>query len=96
VSLAAGGPAEGDVLEWPGTPLPAGTGVFVRDDADGSLRLAGLVSGTATLEGDGPPRQYVTFAGTDRLRELLAVPRPHPGVETIEHRPDDISVIKRK
>jgi len=94
VTLATDPGVEGDVLNWPGARLPAGTGIFRRDEEDESLLLVGLVSGIATVEGDGPPRQYVTYAGTDRLRELLAVPRLHPVNEKIIYRPDDITIIK--
>lgn len=94
VQLARDGVAEGDVLAWPGVRLPAGAAIFARSEKDQSLLLVGLVSGMATIEGEGPPTRYVTFAGTDRLRELLAVPRLHPAGETIEYRPDDINVIK--
>jgi len=94
VQLATDGVVEGDVLTWPGVRLPAGTAIFTRSKKDQSLLLVGLVSGMATIEGDGPSQRYVTFAGTDRLRELLAVPRLHPAGETIKFRPDDITVIK--
>ena len=83
---------EGDVLDWPGARLPAGTGVFVREGND--LLLVGLVSGEVTVEGDGGTRKYLTLAGPDRLREALAVPHIHPVAPTVKHRPDDISVRK--
>jgi hypothetical protein len=83
---------EGDVLDWPGVRLPAGTAVFVREEDD--LLLVGLVSGEVTVEGDGGARRYVAMAGPDRLREALAVPRVHPTAPEVKHRPDDISVRK--
>ena len=94
VELAENDRVDGDVLTWPGVRLPAGTGVFYRDEDTDRLFLVGLVSGMVTIENAGASKQYVTFAGTDRLRELLAIPRLHPTGETIKHRPDDISVIK--
>ncbi len=92
VRLARGEGLEGDVLEWPGEPLPAGTGVFARGD-DG-LRFAGLVAGEAVVDANGASDRYLVFTGTDRLREALATPRPHPRATRVLHRPDDISVVK--
>lgn len=84
---------EGNILAWPGQALPAGTAVFVREDE--SLKLVGLVSGMVTIEG-GLPARYLTLAGTDQLREMLAVPRLHPPASKIMYRPDGINVIKSK
>lgn len=97
VTIARGEGLEGDLLEWPGGRLPAGTGIFTRDDGkEEHWRLVGLVSGEATLEKDGNARRLIVFAGVDRIREALASPRPWPEPMTVKHRMDDISVSKRQ
>lgn len=90
VSLAQEPQVEGDVLEWPGNPLPPGAPVFVVDE-DERLQFLGLVTGELTLPGE---RKLVTFGGTDRMREALAVPIAHPRFPRVHYRPDDIAVIK--
>jgi len=93
VRFASSSAIQGEVLEWPGEPLAAGTGIFTRQDEE--LKLVGLVSGALTLEGESPER-YLTLAGTDQLREMLAVPRIHPVNTTVVFRPDGITVTKPK
>jgi hypothetical protein len=90
VRLCADEGVEGDVLADPGQPLPAGAAVLA--DVDGNLRFVGLVTGKATLEAGGDRRQYYTFAGVDRVRELLAVPEVWPTDYEVHYRPDDIIV----
>lgn len=92
VRLANGDGLEGDLLEWPGRPLPAGAGLFVPDGNRWSF--AGLVSGEATLEQPGNTRRLFTFAGYDRLRDMLATPRTHLRQPTVEYRRDDIQVVR--
>lgn len=90
---------EGDVLAWPGTPLRAGTGIFVRKELPRrrmELYFVGLVTGEITRIVDGQEQHFVTFTGTDRVRELLAVPRDYPQEERVKYRPDDITVIKKR
>lgn len=89
VTLAFDDRVEGDVLTWPGRPLPPGAPVCIPD-GDRWL-LVGLVAGQATLS-DGT--KFIVFAGCDRQREALAVPRPYPEVRTLRHRPDDIHFVK--
>lgn len=93
VTLAADAGVEGDVLADPGTPLPPGAAIFALDRGD--LRFVGLVSGHATLAGKGGARSYYTFAGVDRVRELLAIPELHPADYSTHFRPDNISVERR-
>jgi hypothetical protein len=93
VRLARGTDVEGDVLEHPGTDLPPGATVLLRT-ADGDLQFAGLIAGKATVGAADGPREYYVFAGVDRIREMLAVPTPHPVDYQPKYRPDDISVLK--
>jgi len=92
VHLAQDDNVEGDVIAWPGRDLPAGAGIFMRQD--GGLRFVGLVTGKVAIEAEGRTKKYLTIAGLDRLREALATPRVHPAAPEVKHRPDDISVIK--
>lgn len=93
VRLANNDDIEGDVLAWPGGSLPPGSPVFA-DTADG-LKLVGLVSGEVRVVGGSSEGRYLTFAGSDRIREALATPRVHPVAPTVKHRPDDISLLKK-
>ncbi|MEO6595978.1 MAG: hypothetical protein ABIP94_14600, partial [Planctomycetota bacterium] len=93
VTLAVDEGVEGDVLADPGVELPIGATVLWRD-LDGNLQFAGLVAGKATLTNAGSTRHYFVFAGIDRVREMLAVPTPHPIDYTPKYRTDDISVLK--
>lgn len=93
VRLARSAEVEGDVLEWPGRPLPAGTPIFTRDSE--RWLFVGLVAGEAHLEAPGAERRYLVMAGTDRLREMLATPRRYPQPERVKYRPDDVHVIRR-
>ncbi|MBM4063014.1 MAG: hypothetical protein FJ265_18255 [Planctomycetes bacterium] len=93
VELAAGPAAAGDLLAAGAVPLPAGAAVLRVGD-DGALQFVGLVAGKATLEAPGGRTDYYVFAGVDRVRELLAVPRRHPVEVAPRHRPDDITVLK--
>ncbi len=92
VSLAQDPAVEGDVLDWPGQPLPAGAAVLL-DTPDG-YRFIGLVSGEAVLQRDGDSKRFVLFAGSNQMRDMLLVPERYPTEERIVHRPDDIIVIK--
>lgn len=91
VKLAAEPGITGDVLADPGCVLPPGAAIFARDEAD--LRFVGLVSAVVTQAGGGGPRYY-TFAGVDRVREMLAVPTVWPVDYQVRYRPDDITVLK--
>lgn len=95
VALATGPGIGGDLLADPGRHLPPGAAVLAQ--GDGGLLFAGLVSARAVLDlpaGDGPGgRQvYYSFAGVDRVRELLAVPEVHPQDYRVRYRPDGITV----
>jgi hypothetical protein len=92
VHKAVGPGIEGDLLHDPGTPLPAGAGVFVRTDS--GLRFCGLVTARATLQRDGGDASYYVLAGMDRVRELLALPVRHPPETEVRYRPDDIIVTR--
>jgi hypothetical protein len=96
VVLARGDGLEGDLLEAPATPLPVGTGIFVRDPETEALRFAGLVSGVATVKKGEAERRLVVFAGTSAMRVALATPTPWPEPVTIKHRPDDIVLTKKR
>lgn len=91
VQLAQDPAIDGDVLEHPGQELPPGACVL-RTDVDGTVQFVGLIAGKATVEGTS--RRYYVFAGVDRIRELLAVPSPHPQDFAPKYRPDDIMVMK--
>jgi hypothetical protein len=90
VTLARGEGIEGDLLEEPERPLPAGAGLFRIDPDDERLQFVGLVAGTATLETDGTRRRLVVFTGLDRLREALLVPQRVPEPTQVKYRPDGI------
>jgi hypothetical protein len=93
VSLARAAGLAGDVLQVPSEALPAGAALFCRGNDD-SLLFTGLVAGTATI-GAGPAAgRYYVFAGVDRVRELLAVPTPHPVDRVPKYRTDDIMIEK--
>lgn len=95
VELASGNGITGDVLRAPGTPLPTGATVLCRT-RDGSWLFTGLIAARATVQ-DGPNAgDYYVFAGVDRVREMLAVPRTHPIDLQPHYRTDDISVLKPK
>ncbi len=90
---------QGDVLQWPGTSLRAGTGIFRREllpRRRQKLYFVGLVTGEIKRTVDGQEQKLITYTGTDRMRELLAVPRNHPQEDWVKYRPDDITVIKKK
>jgi hypothetical protein len=96
VQLANDAGVEGYALQWPGRPLPAGTGIFTYGSghlAD-ELTFVGLANGMATLAGDGAPTRYITFTGPARMREALATPRPIFHKREVIHRPDGISVAR--
>ena len=90
VKLSTDPDAQGDLLVADGPVLPAGAGVFCKTD-DG-LRFVGLVAGKATLEGPGGARSFYVFAGMDRVREMLAIPKEHPRRTEPKFRYDDIIV----
>lgn len=94
VELARDEYAAGNLLDAYGSEVPAGAAVLAIDD-DGDYRFAGLVSGKATLRGQGWTREYYAFAGVDRVREMLLLPVRYPADERAVHRPDDITVIKQ-
>ena len=60
------------------------------------LHFVGLVTGEIQRTVDGQERRFITFTGTDRMRELLAVPHAYPQQDWVKYRPDDITVIKKK
>lgn len=93
VRLAAGDGVEGDVLQDPGRELPAGAAVFA-ETPDG-LRFVGLVSARARVpRAGGGDAVFYTFAGLDRVRELVAIPQPWPVDYRAKYRPDDIIVLQ--
>jgi len=84
---------DGDLLQAPSQPLPAGASLLL--DSSAGLRFCGLITGKGTLTDQRGNREFYTFAGLDRLRELLAVPEPHPPDYHFRHRVDDITVPER-
>jgi hypothetical protein len=93
VRLATSAGVQGDALEWPGVDLPAGAGVWVKQD-DETYLFAGLVSALAELTSGDQVRKYYLFTGPGRLREALAQPRRTFRPLRVKHRPDDITVVK--
>lgn len=93
VQLARIDGVDGDVLAATAVPLPVGATVLVRD-AEDQARVVGLIAGTATLDHQGNRQTVHVFAGLDRLRELVGVPRQHPADLVPRYRPDDITVLK--
>lgn len=79
---------EGDVVAWPGRDLPAGTGVFVRDDE--GLAFVGMIAGRIETGGS----RYLVHTGTTAMREALLTAKPHAEPRLLKHRPDDITVDK--
>jgi hypothetical protein len=92
VTLASAEGVTGDVIDDPGEDLPPGAAIFAKVNND--LRFVGLISGKATLQEPGTVRGYYTFAGIDRVRELLAVPTLWPPDFEPHFRPDSIHVLK--
>ncbi len=93
VELAQTDGVRGDVLRDPGEALPTGATVLCRG-VDGGWLFAGLVAARATVDA-GPARgTWWTFAGVDRVRELLLVPVPHPRDLRTRHRTDGITVVE--
>ncbi len=95
VQLAAGDGIAGDLLVWPGRPVPPGAGIFAVEPESERLLLVGLVAGAVELEAAGNTQRYLAFSGSDALRQGLAQPQPWPPRSEVRHRPDDISVRKR-
>ena len=54
--------------------------------------FAGLTAGAAVDEASG--ERFYVYAGVDRLREMLAIPTPHPQDYEPKYRPDDVPVRK--
>jgi hypothetical protein len=93
VELARDKGVQGDALAWPGCELPAGTGVWVKQN-DETYVFAGLVSALAERKSGSRVDKYYLFTGPARLREALAHPRRTFRPLKVKHRPDDITVVK--
>lgn len=94
VTLARRPDIEGDVLTDPGVALPTGATVLRYNDRDEFYDFVGLVAGKAVID-QGPNRgSWYVFAGTARMRELLAIPEKHPVDYEPRYRPDGITVLK--
>jgi hypothetical protein len=91
-STTSDGGIRGDVLADPGVPLPAGATVLCEKDDDDGWLFAGLIAGAAVDESSG--ERFYVYAGVDRLREMLAIPTPHPQDYEPKYRPDDVPVQK--
>jgi hypothetical protein len=91
-STTTDGGIRGDVLADPGVALPAGACVLCEKDDDDGWLFAGLIAGAAVDETSG--ERFYVFAGVDRLREMLAIPTPHPQDFEPKYRPDDVPVRK--
>jgi len=83
---ARGPVVDGDVVAWPGRDLPAGTGVFVRDER--GLHVVGMIAGRLEL-GD---ERYLVHTGISAWREALLTAKPRRPERHVVHRPDDITV----
>jgi hypothetical protein len=88
--LEYGDGISGDVLADPGADVPAGASLFAR--TEDQLLFVGLVSARATLHDQHGERRCYTFAGFDRVRELVAVPEVWPTDWRARFRPDGIIV----
>lgn len=93
VELATNKGVQGDALAWPGRELPAGAGIWVKQD-DETYVFAGLVSALAEVKSGSRVDKYYLFTGPARLREALAQPRRTFRPLKVKHRPDDITVVK--
>ena len=93
VTLASGNGLAGDLLRDPGVALPAGATLLCRGPKGESM-FAGLIAGRATVHNGPASGSYYVVAGVDRVRELLAVPRPYPVDLAPKYRSDDIIVMK--
>lgn len=90
VARAVGMGATGDLVDAGGSQLPAGAAILL--DSDEGYRFVGLVTARAEVTVDGSTKTYFAYAGLDRLRELAAVPVPHPVNTTWDHRPDGVLI----
>ena len=93
VDLATGDGLAGDLLRDPGVELPGGATLLCRGPKQESL-FAGLIAGTAKVDGGPTAGSYYVFAGVDRVREMLAVPQDYPVDMVPKFRPDGITVMK--
>lgn len=93
VDLAAGGGLAGDLLRDPGVELPGGATLLCRGPEQESL-FAGLIAGTAEVDGGPAAGSYYVFAGVDRVREMLAIPSDYPVDMVPKFRPDGITVLE--
>lgn len=83
----------GDALADPGRELPCGAAILRVVDSE-TVQFVGLVVGRATLAGTGSTRTGYIYAGADRVRELLALPRSLPETPQLRYRVDDVTVQK--
>jgi len=91
-STTTAGAIRGDVLADPGVALPAGATVLCEKDDDDGWLFAGMIAGAAVDEATG--ERFYVYAGVDRLREMMAIPTPHPQDFEPKYRADDIPVQK--
>jgi len=98
--LASGGPALGEVYEFPSgldpEAPPLGAGIF-REGRRGELELVGLVKGSAILSAPGgdAPGIWLVPAGLGDLKEVLIARRPVQPDRELIHRPDLDRPVRR-
>ncbi|MFK7739620.1 MAG: hypothetical protein AB8H80_04790 [Planctomycetota bacterium] len=93
VERVSGEGLNGDLLQDPGVELPAGATLLCRD-IHGKILFAGLIAGRANVTGGAAAGTYYVYAGTDRVRELLAIPQQFPVDEVPHYRPDGITTMR--
>lgn len=95
LTLARGDDLAGDLLEDPGRPLYAGTGVFVEDPDTEQLSFVGLIAGAGTLRSPLGDRRFLVYTGLERLREAMLIPEPIESPTHIRYRPDGIWIREK-
>jgi len=93
VELATGAGLQGDLLRDPGVELPGGATVLCRGPKGESM-FVGLIAGVAEVDAGPAAGNYYVFAGVDRVREMLAIPRDYPVDLVPKYRADGITVMK--
>lgn len=89
VELAVLDGVSGNALRATSTQIPAGAGVFVRDE-DKNLHLVGLVAAKAVLESGTTVQPLWIFHGLEQMREALLQAERESPLTRVKYRSDDL------